>query len=143
MVTKFMLTKSQFLLLLLLGCGSDAVISISNSTEYNLTSPGYPNGYMVNLHCEWIFTTSPDYHLIVDFREVDLETIIEGCVMDKIEIYTGIGGTENWDLRNTVCYKNTTDSIFELNSNVIKIIFESDSSMNGTGFNAFVYRGKF
>ncbi|KAF5282685.1 hypothetical protein FQA39_LY17492 [Lamprigera yunnana] len=121
------------------GCGSKEIIEISsNSQKYNLTSPGYPYGYAENLRCEWIFSTKPTYHVVVTFLKIDLEVYSDNCLADFVKIYKKGTEQENWILLSTVCYPNQTAEGRIHGSDLVKIVFETDAFVNGTGFEARV-----
>lgn len=133
----------DFLIILVEGCGSKEVIDMTELKSYNLTSPGYPHGYAENLDCEWIFSTLPDYHLSIDFLKVDVENIIGQCLLDTITIYSGQEGTQDWNSVATICFPNATQSEEIHTSNLMKVTFQSDSFMNGTGFQARVRKSMY
>ncbi|KAK5640278.1 hypothetical protein RI129_011089 [Pyrocoelia pectoralis] len=117
------------------GCGYNGVIDMTSRKIYVLKSPGYPNGYDNDLNCEWIFSTSPGYHLSVGFVRIDLEATQESCYADNINIYNKAMGSDDWNLVATICNINGTARPIHA-SNLIKVQFVTDSSVNGTGFDA-------
>ena len=73
------------------GCGGMISMEIGGNRTaetYTLTSPGYPEGYDINLNCEWIFETAPNNHLSIYFQNMDLE-VTYGCYYDFVSIYSG------------------------------------------------------
>uniref|UniRef100_A0A1Y1LNZ2 Cubilin n=1 Tax=Photinus pyralis TaxID=7054 RepID=A0A1Y1LNZ2_PHOPY len=117
------------------GCGYDGVIDMTSRRLYHLKSPGYPNGYNVDLNCEWIFSSSPGYHIAVNFVRIDLEVTQDSCYADHINIYNKAMDSDEWDLVGTVC--NLNDSAKAIHGGgLVKVQFVSDSSVNGTGFDA-------
>ncbi|XP_045482434.1 cubilin [Harmonia axyridis] len=123
------------------GCGSADVIDMAGLTNYSLTSPGYPNGYADQLDCEWIFSTAPVNHLVVNFPWVDLRSVYGvyySCSsLDSIEIFSGNEKTGEWKSIKQICSFNESNSAY-LTSNRMKIKFSTDYSGNGTGFTAEV-----
>lgn len=123
-------------------CGSAGVIDVSNMTEYNFSSPGYPYGYKTYLSCEWIFHTNPENHLRISFVDINLETYSGRCSGDKISVYTGRDDTTEWDLVNSFCLLNASYFNNIPISNMMKVVFTSDSFKNETGFLANIYNGR-
>lgn len=123
----------------LVKCGGNDVININALRNYSLTSPGYPYGYANDLDCEWIFTTIPENHLQIDFYNVDLENLLFGnCLTDRVEIYSGINGVEDWKLLAKICMPNDTYRDTIKATNLMKVVFKTDSYKNRTGFAARV-----
>lgn len=119
-------------------CGSDGIIDMSNMTEYNLTSPGYPRGYGKGLKCEWIFGTRPELHLYITFTDVDLERFTHSaCWSDKISIYSG-NNIGDMKLVSTVCSFNASKNLVIPYGNLLKVVFTTNDYANGTGFAAKV-----
>lgn len=129
-------------MLLANSCGSVGVIDVSGVTEYNFSSPGYPFGYKNDLSCEWIFYTNPENHLSINFLEIVFETYSGRCSGDKIELYTGKDGTTDWQLINSFCLLNASYFNNIPISNMMKIVFTTDSYRNETGFLGIIYNGK-
>lgn len=124
-------------------CGEKDIIDLSTTHAYNLTSPGYPNGYAPQLNCQWIFTTSVENHLQIKFRDVALDNtrLSNWCLSDYVAIYNGKDGTQSWEFLKRVCLPNATD-IFDLTtSNYMKVEFRTDSYLNESGFSARVFEG--
>lgn len=105
--------------------------------NYTLKSPGYPDGYNHSLDCEWIFSTIPENHLQIDFYRVDLDYGTP-CLTDRVEVYSGRDGVEDWQLLSTVCLPNDTFRETIDSSNLMKVAFKTDSYLNQTGFSAMI-----
>lgn len=125
-------------------CGIKEVIDLSNTSVYNLTSPGYPNGYDPNLHCEWIFSTSRENHLQIVFKDVAFENSLYTtmCITDYVSIYTGADGGQSWELLERICLPNAT-AIDLITSNYMKVSFYTDSQLNQSGFFATIFQSTF
>lgn len=135
--------KYLTILLLANSCGSGGIFDVSNVTEYNFSSPGYPSGYKTELSCEWIFHTNPENHLSINFIEINLETYSGRCSGDKIDLYTGKDDTTDWQLVNSFCFLNVSYFFNIPISNLMRIVFSTDAYRNETGFLAIIYNGKF
>ncbi|KAK4871991.1 hypothetical protein RN001_016115 [Aquatica leii] len=118
------------------GCGSKDIIDVSNVPMINLTSPGYPYGYEINLKCEWIFSTNPGYHIVIGFIKVDLETYGDSCSADSVRIYNKAEKGEGWELVSEVCRSNQSGDARIHANNLAKVVFETDGYTNQTGFDA-------
>lgn len=123
-------------------CGSNGIIDMSNTTEYNFTSPGYPTGYGKNLKCEWIFRTRPELHLNILFTDVDLEGFHSTCWNDKISVYYG---NEIGDMKlvSTFCNFNASRNLQIPYGNLLKVTFNTNEYGNATGFAAKVLNCKY
>lgn len=116
---------------------------MSDIWTFNLTSPGYPYGYDVNLNCVWIFSTQPGYHLEIDFKKVDLENFDGQCILDYVNIYNGMDGTQNWNLHSTICFTNASSDDQLRSTNLMKVVFSTNGYSNLTGFEAEVIKSMF
>ena len=85
--------------------GSDCSFTeyIAPGAYANITSPGYPHGYGPNQNCSWTLQTNPGWHLGIHFHELDLEES-PGCVMDKVDVYTGEAETSSIARATTLCF---------------------------------------
>lgn len=118
-------------------CGTTEPININALRNYTLKSPGYPDGYAHGLNCEWVFSTVPENHLQIDFYTIDLE-YRSSCIYDKIEVYSGRNGVDDWSLVETVCLPNDTHRDSIETTNLMKVVFTTDSYLNHTGFSSMV-----
>lgn len=117
-------------------CGSNSIIDVSNVTEYNFTSPGYPNGYNNSLECKWLFKTTRENHLDILFSSIDLDSSHISCWSDKISLYKG-SEPEDLKLVSTVCDMDGVKDIGTPYENHLQVIFNSDNYGNfGNGFSA-------
>lgn len=108
---------------------------------YAFSSPGWPTGYADNLRCNWVFTSPPGTHLVLRIMSMDLEETMN-CVADSVSVYTGnaLTSPENAHLKSKLCLSNATLTLVRA-SNVMTVKFETDVSINKTGFSAYVHRG--
>lgn len=111
------------------------------NNTYAFSSPGWPTGYAANLHCNWVFTSPPGTHLRLRITSMDLEETND-CIADSLSIYSGyaLTSTNNANLLRKLCLSNSTWVQIK-GTNIMTVKFESDSFINKTGFNAYVYRG--
>lgn len=122
-------------------CNQEVALMDSQNSSYDFSSPGWPDGYQDNLRCSWIFTSPPGTHLVMRILSMDLEESTN-CVADFVEVYSGnaVTSPDNAELLQKLCLANSTSTKLAA-SNVMTVKFETDSYLNKTGFNAFVYRG--
>lgn len=129
-------------------CGSKVPIDLTTINNYTLQSPGYPNGYANNLECEWTFTTGENNHLVAIFTEIDLDanfhSFMTSCYGDYVQIYSGFDadGSKDWKSVAKLCTKNSTHQNFET-SNYMKIVFNSNTYLNYSGFSVDIFQSKF
>ncbi|XP_058456836.1 cubilin homolog [Malaya genurostris] len=119
-------------------CGGHQVIALSeNVTSYNLTSPGYPEGYRANLNCSWIFQSSVStHHPVLQFNYVDLEES-DSCLSDYLLISTS-ADMITWSDAEKICtFGFKVKTTFE-GKPFIKVVFRTDYFTNRTGFTGVV-----
>ncbi|XP_049544721.1 cubilin homolog [Anopheles darlingi] len=115
-------------------CGGHSVIAFNDTdTVYNVTSPGYPYGYMNGQNCSWIFqSTIPTYHPFLFFDLVDLEESSE-CVSDYVEVF-GSSDLATWKSYGRICtYGYRVPRTFH-GAPHLRLDFRTDYFLNRTGF---------
>ncbi|XP_068206241.1 LOW QUALITY PROTEIN: cubilin-like, partial [Palaemon carinicauda] len=106
-----------------------------NGSE-TIRNPGYP-GYANNLDCEWIIEADPHNSIFV-YVTYDLEESYS-CYYDRLMIYDGLEGTQNWNLTRTLCRRDQVrQSHFTSSGRFLRIKFITDSSQTQTGFSAMI-----
>lgn len=122
-------------------CNKEVALMDKRNYTYSFSSPGWPTGYENNLHCNWIFTSPPGTHLVLRILSMNLEETMS-CISDSLSVYSGyaLTSTDDAKLESKVCLANSTMALIRT-TNVMTVKFETDSSINKTGFNAYVYRG--
>ncbi|XP_068576662.1 deleted in malignant brain tumors 1 protein [Cebidichthys violaceus] len=100
------------------------------------SSPNHPNHYYDNAYCVWQLRAAYDQRIFLAFTYLQLENC---CSCDYIAIYDGpsvssryLGKVCNNNNNNT----NNTNSTFYSTSNYLTVLFRTDSSVVGRGFNA-------
>lgn len=106
--------------------------SLSGSGSFS--SPNHPGYYHDNAYCVWQISASSDQTLYLAFTYLEMENC---CGCDFIEVYDGpsVGSR----LLGKVCeenYNNNSLSSFHSSSNYLTVLFRSDGSVVGRGFNA-------
>lgn len=116
-------------------CNSSTIV-LGNETRA-ISSPGFPDGYDVNLNCSWIIKTEdPTSHVIFASTVVDLEDTV-GCLADYLAIYTSTDMVE-WTKNASVCNSNTR-TVYH-GTPYLKLHFFSDHYVNKTGFRGTLQR---
>ncbi|XP_014475365.1 PREDICTED: cubilin [Dinoponera quadriceps] len=121
-------------------CNKEIALIGELNNSYSFSSPGWPTGYAHNLRCNWVFTSPPGTHLVLRIISMNLEETMN-CVADSLSVYSGYAliSTEDAKLESKICLANSTMSLIK-GTNVMTVKFETDSSVNKTGFSAYVYR---
>ncbi|XP_071569184.1 cubilin isoform X2 [Temnothorax nylanderi] len=121
-------------------CNKEIALMGDRNNTYSFSSPGWPTGYATNLHCNWVFTSPPGTHLVLRIMTMDLEET-NNCVADSVSVYSGYALTSTADahLESKLCLANASMSLVS-GTNVMTVKFDTDMSVNKTGFNAYVYR---
>ncbi|XP_033113105.1 deleted in malignant brain tumors 1 protein-like, partial [Anneissia japonica] len=100
---------------------------ICGNGSHVFTSPGYPSGYGNNMDINWTFSTHPGNLLSIEFNDFDLEDFEDYVFIssdgDKIGGYTGSR------LPPTTVSTNNT----------LTVVFKSDHSVSGRGFQAEIF----
>lgn len=104
-------------------CGGSLVGSGSFS------SPNYPGYYYDNAYCVWQLRASSDQNIYLTFTYLQLENC---CSCDYISVYDGPSVSSRF--LGKVC--NNSQSTFHSSSNYLTVLFRTDSSVVGRGFNA-------
>ncbi|XP_073527524.1 scavenger receptor cysteine-rich domain-containing protein DMBT1-like [Phyllobates terribilis] len=105
---------------------------VLNETSGVFSSPFFPRLYPNNAHCEWIIRVIPGYTVDLSFLSLDLERH-PSCMYDSVTIYDGLPFSSPLlakicTLSNSTTYRST--------SNVLGVVFQSDGSVQSTGFQA-------
>ncbi|XP_078145009.1 CUB and zona pellucida-like domains 1-1 protein [Centroberyx gerrardi] len=96
----------------------------------SFSSPYYPSYYHDNAYCVWHLTASYGQRIFLSITDLQLENC---CFCDYIAVYDG--SSLNSRPLGKVCENGTLDS-FHSSSNYMTVLFRSDSSVVGRGFNA-------
>ncbi|XP_017881696.1 cubilin [Ceratina calcarata] len=123
-------------------CSEEITLTYPYANSHIITSPGWPNGYDVNLQCSWLFTSPVGTHLLFKAEVMDLEESF-GCLADYVSVYSGnaLMDTDDTELLGKLCLANSTSLWLENDNNVMTVKFQSDSYLNKTGFRAHVFVG--
>nr|XP_012218853.1 PREDICTED: cubilin-like [Linepithema humile] len=121
-------------------CNKEIALMGDRNHTYAFSSPGWPTGYADNLHCNWVFTSPPGTHLVLRIMTMNLEET-SNCVADAVSVYSGyaLTSTSNAKLEGKLCLANSTMTLIK-GTNVMTVKFDTDTFVNKTGFNAYVYR---
>lgn len=112
-----------------LNCSANSVITVKEGDQLHIQSPGYPDGYEPNLNCVWTFLPIRlGYHISISILTLDLE-VVPNCLADFVRI----------DQQSPMCSQSNLNPSQRYHSeSSMKVQFQSDSSINRTGFAAVV-----
>ncbi|XP_063297839.1 deleted in malignant brain tumors 1 protein-like [Pelobates fuscus] len=96
-----------------------------------LSSPLYPGYYPNNAYCVWEIRVTPGHQVELTFLQMDLE-YANNCVYDSVTIYDGLPLSS--PQLDKIC--TSANHTYISNSNIMGIVFRSDSSVQGNGFQA-------
>ncbi|XP_078492260.1 uncharacterized protein LOC100183060 isoform X2 [Ciona intestinalis] len=119
-------------------CGGTAQQLDHIGARWVITSPNFPQNYPFMSQCEWRFTTIPGYQVVLEFTTLDLEGH-EHCRFDWIKLYNTTNTTNNSPIIGLFCKKpEIMQSVLRQvsNSNMMKIVFNSDHIITKKGFRA-------
>ena len=112
-------------------CGENLLLDPSGNITY-IRSPGWPRNYDNNLNCEWIISTATDMKVQLTISSINLESSYR-CRYDRLTIYDGMYGTENWNKTGDYCRRSQTQTLFSTGS-MMKVVFKTDRSQVRRGF---------
>ena len=114
------------------GCGGSIVLDPRGNISV-LQSPGWPSQYSDNLHCSWVVESQPGTRVQLTIVHLSLEASHGGCRYDRLTVYDGMFGTQNWNKTGDYCRRNQRFILHSSGSNM-KIVFTTDSSRTRQGF---------
>ncbi|XP_034093804.1 deleted in malignant brain tumors 1 protein-like isoform X3 [Gymnodraco acuticeps] len=97
----------------------------------SFSSPNHPNSYHNNANCVWQLRAAHDQRIFLSFDYLQLENC---CGCDYINVYDG--PSVNSRFLGKVCYDSLQQSTFYSTSNYMTVLFQTDGSVVGRGFNA-------
>lgn len=106
---------------------------LNNSTFINISSPGYPQGYDINLNCTW--TLKPEqsgYHATFTLLVVDLEDTFD-CLGDYVSSESSTD-LSNYVMLNRTCQLRPNNALPIHGNPYLRLKFISDYYSNRTGF---------
>uniref|UniRef100_A0A182SAV1 CUB domain-containing protein n=1 Tax=Anopheles maculatus TaxID=74869 RepID=A0A182SAV1_9DIPT len=120
-------------------CNGHATIVLnSTNATFNLSSPGYPDGYKFNLDCTWIFqSTMPTYHPFLSFELIDLVESSD-CLEDYVEVFNSSDLAE-WKSFGRICTFATRGTYNFHGTPHLKLEFRTDYIQNRIGFTGTVF----
>uniref|UniRef100_A0A1B0D3H0 Uncharacterized protein n=1 Tax=Phlebotomus papatasi TaxID=29031 RepID=A0A1B0D3H0_PHLPP len=114
-------------------CGMSNIVLTKNSTNTNITSPGYPTGYDSNLNCTWIISSDDKaYHPVFVISYLDLEDT-DGCLSDRL-IVSQSKDLIVWKQLAQICSIDYRAHQSYSGNPFLKIEFQTDWGLNRTGF---------
>ncbi|KAJ3581440.1 hypothetical protein NHX12_016637, partial [Muraenolepis orangiensis] len=98
----------------------------------SLSSPGYPGSYPHGAYCVWQLTALPNHRIFLSFTDFQLENC---CGCDYVSVFDG--PSVNSRLLGKLCeYNHMVQDSFQSSSTQITVLFRTDWSISGRGFNA-------
>ncbi|XP_054717817.1 suppressor of tumorigenicity 14 protein-like isoform X2 [Uloborus diversus] len=111
-------------------------INLSFYVGAYVTSPNYPSDYPSNAHCAHVFRAPVEQHVELTINDLRLEGEPPDCNNDKLEVYYVQNSiTEQWILNDTFC-GILSDIQLSSPSNLMKLVFLTDSGVEKRGFHA-------
>ncbi|KAM5138213.1 ovochymase-2-like [Mantella aurantiaca] len=110
-------------------CGSVAVIS----GEGEIQTMNHPEKYSSYADCKWIISCPAHFKIKITFHVFEVE-LSKGCIFDYVLIYHDLEGI---NVAGRFCGFSIPDPV-ESTSNIMQIIFSSDSRGNHIGFRATI-----
>ncbi|XP_045763527.1 cubilin homolog [Maniola jurtina] len=117
-------------------CGTNKTELLSIGSDLTFTSPNYPNYYVPDLNCIWIFQAPTSHHVKLIFDDISLEQT-PSCFADYISIYSSKDLVTWSPLIEQICLSEKEKVAFD-SATYMKVTFKSDSSISRKGFKAHV-----
>ncbi|CAK8682879.1 unnamed protein product [Clavelina lepadiformis] len=95
-------------------------------------SPNYPDPYPVSTVCAWSIESSPGNGIALSFLSFNLE-VHSDCLFDYVQVREG---SETGPLLARLCGNELPANLTTISGHVLYVIFRSDISTVGTGFQA-------
>ncbi|XP_073416258.1 scavenger receptor cysteine-rich domain-containing protein DMBT1-like isoform X4 [Dendrobates tinctorius] len=105
---------------------------VLNETSGVFSSPFFPGLYPNNARCEWVIRVIPGYSVDLSFLSLNLE-MHSSCMYDSVTIYDGLPFSS--PLLAKLCGVSNSTT-YRSSSNVMGVVFQSDGSVQSTGFQA-------
>lgn len=117
----------------------DACGGYIDQANGTLQSPSFPELYPPNKNCVWQIAAPEQYRITLNFTHFDLEGNNQNCEYDSVRI---ISGTSPDSVVNGVYCGSTLPMPITSEANTLRIEFNSDNSVQKTGFNAKFFTDK-
>ncbi|XP_069625649.1 scavenger receptor cysteine-rich domain-containing protein DMBT1-like isoform X3 [Ranitomeya imitator] len=105
---------------------------VLNETSGIFNSPFFPGLYPNNAHCEWVMRVKAEHTVDLSFLSLNLE-MHSSCLYDSVTIYDGLPFSS--PLLAKLCGVSNSTT-YRSSSNVMGVVFQSDGSVQSTGFQA-------
>ncbi|XP_046376086.2 cubilin-like isoform X1 [Haliotis rufescens] len=105
--------------------------TLTASSPEELLSPGYPRAYLRSWTCTWTITAYNESFVNLKLVDIDVE-VSDQCQPDSLKIYDG--GNSASPLLGTWCGQMNGYRL-QSTGNVMTLVFNTDDSNNGRGFN--------
>ncbi|ESO84884.1 hypothetical protein LOTGIDRAFT_236092 [Lottia gigantea] len=105
----------------------------------SLQSPSFPDLYPPNKNCVWQIVALHQYRIMLNFTHFDLEGSNQDCEYDSVRVSSGTG--KDSTLHGVFC-GSTLPTPVTSEGNVLRIEFNSDNSVQKTGFKSMFMTDK-
>ncbi|KAK2718001.1 protein tolkin-like [Artemia franciscana] len=120
-------------------CG-DACGGILDSPNGTITSPSFPDLYPASKTCIWEIIAPPQWKITLNFTHFDIEGTNEDCDYDSVEIRSKL--SENAMKKHGIFCGNRVPPMITSEGNALRVEFNSDTSVQKTGFAAVYFSDK-
>nr|XP_051693288.1 deleted in malignant brain tumors 1 protein [Oryctolagus cuniculus] len=111
--------------------GSNSCGGMLSSLSGAFSSPWYPANYPTNVECVWVLHVAEKFHIELRIPSLELEDIY-GCPYDFLEVFDGRQAAS----RSMGRFCAGAELTFLSSSNIMTVVFRSDSVVTSTGFRA-------
>ncbi|KAL1489387.1 hypothetical protein ABEB36_014292 [Hypothenemus hampei] len=121
----------------------DACGGLIEAPNGTITSPSFPDLYPVNKNCTWEIVAQPKYRITLNFTHFDLEGNNhpqhqqQECEYDRVEVFSKM--KDGRGKRHGSYCGTKAPNMITSESNVLKVTFYSDTSVQKTGFAAVFF----
>ncbi|XP_030841284.1 protein SpAN-like isoform X1 [Strongylocentrotus purpuratus] len=103
--------------------------TIDDGLTGTISSPNYPFNYDPDMICQYIITGPAESNISLQFTDFILQPGNQTCTNDYLDIFLA-----DTALADTTICGSVAPSAFDSNSNEIRIVFKSDSTIQDKGF---------
>ncbi|XP_062071161.1 deleted in malignant brain tumors 1 protein-like [Lepus europaeus] len=111
--------------------GSNSCGGMLSSLSGAFSSPWYPANYPTNVECVWVLHVAEKFHIELRIPSLELEDTY-GCPYDFLEVFDGRQAAS----RSMGRFCAGAELSFLSSSNIMTVVFRSDSVVTSTGFRA-------
>ncbi|KAK3090758.1 hypothetical protein FSP39_014380 [Pinctada imbricata] len=117
----------------------DACGGYMDQANGSIQSPSFPDLYPSNKNCVWQIVAPEQYRITLNFSHFDMEGNNQDCEYDSVRVSSGVGRDS---VTHGIFCGSALPASITSESNMLRIEFNSDNSVQKTGFQALFFTDK-